>query len=142
MSLQPIPLLAPVNILTYGTFDLLHHGHLHLLERAKALGSHLTVGVSTDRFNALKGKACHQPYAERARVVTSVPFVDLVIPETGWEQKRRDVEAYRIDRLVMGDDWEGAFDFLAPLCEVIYLPRTPGICSTRIREAMALGDAR
>jgi glycerol-3-phosphate cytidylyltransferase len=131
-----------VNILTYGTFDLLHRGHLRLLERAKSLGSHLTVGVSTDPFNALKGKSCHHPYTTRARLVSATPWVDRVIAETCWEQKRRDVEAYQIDCLVMGDDWEGEFDFLSPLCEVIYLPRTPGICSTGIREALALDVAR
>jgi glycerol-3-phosphate cytidylyltransferase len=130
-----------MNVLTYGTFDLFHYGHLCLLERARALGDHLTVGVSTDAFNAIKGKRCHEPFAARAHVVSALHVVDRVIPETSWDQKLRDVQRYGIDLLVMGDDWTGAFDFLRPHCEVRYLPRTPGISSTRIRAALAVGLA-
>lgn len=130
-----------MNVITYGTFDLFHHGHLRLLERARALGAHLTVGVSTDAFNALKGKRCHDPYSVRAHTVAALPVVNRVIPETTWDQKLRDVERYGINLVVMGDDWTGAFDFLQHRCEVRYLPRTPGVSSTRIRAAIALGHA-
>jgi glycerol-3-phosphate cytidylyltransferase len=129
-----------MKVLTYGTFDLFHHGHLRLLERARALGSHLTVGVSTDAFNALKGKHCVESFQTRVRRLEALPFVDRVIPERTWTQKRDDVERLAIDLFVMGDDWAGAFDFLRPLCEVRYLPRTPDISSTRLREALALGS--
>jgi glycerol-3-phosphate cytidylyltransferase len=129
-----------MKVLTYGTFDLFHHGHLRLLERARALGSHLTVGVSTDAFNTLKGKQCSESFQTRVQRLEALPFVDLVIPERTWTQKRHDVERLAIDLFVMGDDWAGAFDFLQPLCEVRYLPRTPDISSTRLREAMALGS--
>jgi glycerol-3-phosphate cytidylyltransferase len=130
-----------MNVLTYGTFDLLHHGHLRLLERARALGAHLTVGVSTDAFNVLKGKRCHEDYATRAQRVAALPIVDRVIAETSWDQKVHDVQRYGIGLFVMGDDWAGAFDELRPWCSVRYLPRTPDISSTELRDALVLGRA-
>lgn len=124
-------------VLTYGTFDLLHHGHIRLLERAKALGDHLIVAISSDEFNLGKGKVCTYPYEERAYIVSSLKFVDEVIPETCWEQKINDVQKYKIDIFVMGDDWEGKFDFLKEYCEVIYLPRTEGISTTQTKELLS-----
>lgn len=125
-------------ILTYGTFDLLHFGHICLLERAKAFGDHLTVAVSTDEFNLGKNKICTYPFEERARILESIRYVDCVIPETTWEQKIVDVQKYDIDIFVMGNDWEGKFDFLKEYCEVVYLPRTPGISTTQIKESLIL----
>jgi len=125
-----------MNVLTYGTFDLLHHGHLRLLERARALGGHLTVGVSTDAFNAVKGKCCHEDFDTRVRRLAALPCVDRVITERDWAQKADDVRRYGIGLFVMGDDWAGAFDFLQPLCAVRYLPRTPDISSTHLRELL------
>lgn len=124
-------------VLTYGAFDLFHIGHLRLLERAKALAGEngrLIVAVSTDAFNREgKGKSCAIPYAERAEIVAALRCVDEVIPETCWEQKAADVETYAADIFVMGSDWEGKFDFLKSRCEVVYLPRTEGISSTKIK---------
>lgn len=125
-------------VLTYGTFDLLHYGHICLLERAKALGGHLTVAVSTDEFNLGKKKVCTYPFEERAKILEAVRYVDQVIPETTWEQKINDVQKYDIDIFVMGDDWAGKFDFLKEYCEVVYLPRTPGISTTQIKESISL----
>lgn len=124
-------------VLTYGTFDLLHHGHIRLLERAKALGDHLIVAISSDEFNLGKGKACTYPYEERAYIVSSLKCVDAVIPETCWEQKIKDVQEYNIDIFVMGNDWEGKFDFLKEYCEVIYLPRTEGISTTQTKKLLS-----
>jgi glycerol-3-phosphate cytidylyltransferase len=121
-------------VITYGTFDLFHYGHLRILERAKALGDYLVVAVSTDEFNAVKGKQCVYPYEHRAKIVAAIKYVDLVIPERNWEQKESDIKKYQIDVLVMGSDWEGKFDALSKLCKVVYLPRTPGISSTEIKE--------
>lgn len=123
-------------VLTYGTFDLLHHGHINLLRRAKELGDHLTVGLSSDEFNALKGKVCYHGYADRESVLRAIRFVDHVIPENCWEQKISDVQALDIDVFVMGDDWEGKFDFLKEFCEVVYLPRTPGISTSQIKDEL------
>jgi glycerol-3-phosphate cytidylyltransferase len=120
-------------IITYGTFDLFHYGHLKILERAKQLGDYLVVAVSTDEFNQIKGKKCVYPYEHRAEIVKSIRYVDEVIPETEWEQKKRDVVDHGISTLVMGSDWEGKFDELKSLCEVVYLPRTPDISSTDIK---------
>lgn len=120
-------------VITYGTFDLLHHGHILLLQRARSYGDHLTVALSTDEFNAIKGKASFFTYEERKLIVESIKFVDEVIPELTWEQKTRDVLELGIDVFVIGDDWKGEFDFLAPHCEVIYLPRTGGISSSQIK---------
>ena len=121
-------------VMTYGTFDRLHYGHIELLRRARALGDHLVVGLSTDEFNAVKGKRASFAYAARQAMVEAVRYVDLVVPEATWEQKTGDVATYGIDIVVMGDDWRGAFDEeLAGLCEVVYLPRTPEVSTTRIK---------
>lgn len=118
-------------ILTYGTFDLLHYGHINLLKRARALGDYLVVAISTDEFNKnMKNKVCIQNYEERKTILENLRFVDLVIPENNWEQKINDVKLYQIDTFCMGSDWEGKFDFLKEYCEVIYLPRTEGISTT------------
>ena len=123
-------------VLTYGTFDLLHEGHIRLLKRAKALGDYLIVGVSTDAFNVGKGKKAILAYAERKEVVEAIRYVDKVIPERSWDQKIKDVQKYQIDVFVMGDDWKGKFDFLKPYCDVVYLPRTKSISSTSIKETV------
>jgi glycerol-3-phosphate cytidylyltransferase len=120
-------------VITYGTFDLFHYGHLKILERAKQLGDYLIVAVSTDEFNQVKGKKCVYPYAHRAEIVKAIKFVDEVIPETEWEQKKQDIIDHQVDVLVMGSDWEGRFDELNEFCEVVYLPRTPDISSTDIK---------
>ena len=124
-------------VITYGTFDLFHIGHLRLLERAKALAGEngkLIVAVSTDRFNRVeKNKVCSIPDKERMEIVAALRCVDQVIPEDSWEQKKSDVAKYCVDIFVMGDDWRGKFDFLETLCEVVYLPRTPEISSTELR---------
>ncbi|MDA0146537.1 glycerol-3-phosphate cytidylyltransferase [Vibrio sp. RW] len=120
-----------MKILTYGTFDLFHIGHLNILRRAKALGGHLTVAISTDEFNLeSKNKVCAQPYYERAEIVHAIKYVDEVIAETSWDQKVKDVLENDIDVFVIGDDWEGEFDFLKEYCEVVYLPRTEGVSTT------------
>ena len=122
-------------IITYGTFDLLHYGHINLLRRAKALGDYLIVALSTDEFNREeKGKHCYFSYEQRKSLLEAIRYVDLVIPEETWEQKRTDVALYRIDTFVIGDDWAGKFDFLKEQCEVVYLPRTKEISSTKIKE--------
>jgi len=123
-------------VITYGTFDLFHIGHLNLLKRAKALGDFLIVGVSTDEFNAIKGKKSVYPYEHRAEIVRSIKYVDLVIPERNWEQKIEDIKKYNVDVFVMGDDWKGKFDYLKEYCEVVYLPRTEGISTTELKEAL------
>ena len=122
------------NVLTYGTFDLFHYGHLRLLERAKAMGDHLTVAVSTDEFNEVKGKKCTYSFEHRARIVEAIIYVDRVIPERCWEQKVEDVRKYDIDLFVIGDDWQGKFDHLKKYCKVVYLPRTSNISTTEIKE--------
>ena len=120
-------------VLTYGTFDTLHYGHIKLLERARSLGDRLIVGLSTDEFNRGKGKKSHFNYAERKTFLEAVRYVDLVIPEESWDQKLRDVHTYKVDVFTIGDDWAGEFDFLADVCRVVYMPRTPAISSTLIR---------
>ena len=122
-------------VITYGTFDLLHYGHINLLRRAKELGDYLVVVLSTDEFNwNEKQKKCYFTYEQRKALLESIRYVDLVIPEENWEQKRTDVHEYHIDTFVMGDDWKGKFDFLKEEgCEVVYLPRTPEISTTRIK---------
>ena len=126
-------------VITYGTFDLLHYGHINLLRRAKALGDYLVVALSTDEFNKLqKNKTCYFTYEQRKMLLEAMRYVDLVIPETDWEQKVRDVKEYHIDTFVMGDDWTGKFDFLREEgVEVVYLPRTPEISTTEIKEDLA-----
>jgi glycerol-3-phosphate cytidylyltransferase len=128
-------------VLTYGTFDLLHHGHIRLLRRARDLGEYLVVAVSTDEFNASKGKKSYHDYALRKEIVESIRFVDLVIPEESWEQKLDDVKKYHIDIVVMGDDWAESdrFDYLKEHCELVFLPRTEGISTTDIKENLGGG---
>lgn len=122
-------------VITYGTFDLLHYGHINLLKRAKDLGDYLVVALSTDEFNLnSKNKKCYFSYEERKKMLESIRFVDLVIPEENWEQKASDVKEFKIDTFVMGDDWEGKFDFLKEYCDVVYLPRTPEISTTQIKQ--------
>jgi len=123
-------------VLTYGTYDLLHRGHVLLLERARKLGDRLIVGLSTDEFNALKGKRCFYSYEERFLILSSIKYVDEVIPERCWEQKIDDIRAHDVDVFVMGDDWKGKFDDLESFCEVVYLPRTENISTTAIIEAI------
>lgn len=125
-------------VLTYGTFDTLHHGHVRLLRRARSLGDYLIVALSTDEFNALKGKTAMFSYADRKEDLEALRYVDLVIPERTWEQKIEDVKMYHVDVFAMGDDWTGKFDFLKDHCEVTYFERTPSISSTQIRNAMGL----
>lgn len=120
-------------ILTYGTFDLFHIGHLRILERASALGDRLIVGVSTDTFNAKKGKKSVIPFEHRRDIVAALRFVDLVIAEEDWEQKVEDIRAHGVHVFAMGDDWLGKFDFLSDYCEVRYLARTPEISSTGLK---------
>lgn len=126
-------------VITYGTFDLLHYGHINLLQRAKALGDYLIVAVSSDEFNRQKGKVRYFSYEERKRMVEALRCVDLVIPEESWDQKISDVREFRVDTFVMGDDWKGKFDFLKDYCEVVYLPRTPEISTTKIKQDMSDG---
>lgn len=120
-------------VITYGTYDLLHWGHIRLLQRAKALGDYLIVALSTDEINAFKGKEAYHPYEERKAMLEAIRYVDLVIPESDWEQKRSDIINYHVDVFVIGDDWKGKFDHLSDLCEVVYLPRTEGISTTKIK---------
>jgi glycerol-3-phosphate cytidylyltransferase len=127
-------------IITYGTFDLFHVGHLNLLNRARALGNRLVVALSTDEFNlTMKNKVTAIPYRDRKAILEALRCVDLVIPEENWEQKVHDVLRYQVDRFVMGHDWEGKFDFLQKHCEVVYLPRTENISSTEIKHHIAEG---
>lgn len=123
-------------ILTYGTYDLLHYGHIRLLKRAKALGDYLIVALSTDEFNELKGKKAYHSYEERKEMLEAIRYVDLVIPEDNWEQKINDVKEYKVDIVVMGSDWAGSnrFEYLKDYCEVIYLDRTDGVSTTKIKE--------
>lgn len=124
-------------VITYGTFDLFHIGHLNLLKRAKSLGDFLIVAVSTDKFNEIKGKKTLIPYEHRAEIVRSIKYVDLVIPEESWEQKIEDIKKYNVDIFVIGEDWKGKFDYLKQYCEVIYLPRTSGISTTQLKKSFA-----
>ncbi|ELY8694235.1 glycerol-3-phosphate cytidylyltransferase [Listeria welshimeri] len=121
-------------VITYGTFDLIHWGHIRLLERAKALGDYLIVAISTDEFNRLKHKEAYHNFEHRKLILEAIRYVDEVIPESNWEQKLEDVKNRDIDIFVMGDDWEGEFDFLKPYCEVVYLPRTDGISTSKIKD--------
>lgn len=125
-------------VITYGTFDLLHYGHIELLKRARSLGDYLVVAISSDEFNAIKGKKSFFDFEHRRRMLEAVRYVDLVIAEDDWEQKPRDIKNLNIDVFVMGDDWAGKFDEqLKDICEVIYLPRTPNISTTEIKENLA-----
>lgn len=122
-------------VITYGTFDTLHYGHIRLLRRARELGDFLIVAISTDDFNALKGKTAKFSFEDRKRDLEAVRYVDLVIPEHNWEQKVTDVRDHKVDVFTIGDDWEGKFDFLKDQCEVHYMTRTPDISSTVIRNS-------
>lgn len=123
-------------ILTYGTYDLLHYGHIELLRRAKEMGDYLIVGLSTDDFNKSKGKKSYYSYNDRKYMLESIRYVDLVIPENNWDQKSKDVNKFEVDTFVMGHDWEGEFDFLRDICQVIYLNRTEGISTTQIKKEL------
>ncbi len=124
-------------VITYGTYDLLHYGHINLLKRARELGDYLIVVLSTDEFNwNSKQKKCYFSYEKRKQLLEAIRYVDLVIPETCWEQKIDDVQLYKADIFVMGDDWEGKFDFLKEYCEVVYLSRTPEISTTQIKKEL------
>jgi glycerol-3-phosphate cytidylyltransferase len=127
-------------VLTYGTFDLFHIGHLNLINRLRDLGDRLVIGVSTDEFNSGKGKTSVVSYEDRARIVSSIKGVDLVIPETSWEQKIDDIREHDVDVFAIGDDWRGKFDHLKEMCEVVYLPRTDGISSTEIKQMLRVLD--
>ena len=127
-------------IITYGTFDLLHAGHVNILRRAKELGDYLVVAVSSDEFNRLKHKEAYHSYEDRKLILEAIKYVDEVIREENWEQKRDDIKKYDIDIFVMGHDWEGEFDFLKDLCEVVYLPRTEGISTTKIKKDLNNND--
>lgn len=120
-------------VLTYGTYDAFHWGHMLMLQRAREMGDWLGVGLSTDEFNAIKGKQSLLNYAERENILRGIKYIDLIFPETCWEQKREDVIKYRADIFVISDDWQGKFDYLSDLCKVIYIPRTPIISSSLIK---------
>lgn len=120
-------------VITYGTFDLIHHGHINILKRAKDLGDYLVVGLSSDEFNALKGKAAYHSFEERKMILEAIKYVDEVIPEHNWGQKVSDIKSNNIDLFVMGSDWEGKFDELQEHCDVVYLPRTEGISTSKIK---------
>ncbi|NMA03714.1 MAG: glycerol-3-phosphate cytidylyltransferase [Clostridiales bacterium] len=120
-------------VLTYGTYDLLHIGHINLLRRAKELGDYLIVGLSTDEFNKIKGKKAYHNFDERKKLLEAIKYVDLIIEENSWEDKRKHIKEFNVDALVMGSDWEGKFDDLSDLCEITYLPRTEGISTTKIK---------
>ncbi|TCP19005.1 glycerol-3-phosphate cytidylyltransferase [Scopulibacillus darangshiensis] len=121
-------------VITYGTFDLLHWGHINLLKRAKDLGDYLIVGLSADEFNAIKHKEAYHSYENRKLILEAIKYVDEVIPEKSWDQKVKDVVENKVDIFVMGDDWKGEFDFLKDYCDVVYLPRTEGVSTTKIKE--------
>ena len=127
-------------ILTYGTVDLLHYGHIRLLKRAKELGDYLIVAISTDEFNAIKQKKAYHNYETRKEMLEAVRYVDLVIPEESWEQKIDDVKTYKVDTVVMGSDWKGNeyFEELKDYCDVVYLDRTPGVSTTQIKQELGL----
>ena len=129
-------------VLTYGTFDLLHYGHTRLLRRAASLGDYLVVALSTDEFNAGKGKKSFYPYEVRREMLEAIRYVDLVIPEYSWEQKLDDVKRYDIDVVVMGGDWAGSdrFEYLRDYCELVYLDRTPGISTTQVKQHLSKGQ--
>lgn len=127
-------------VITYGTFDLLHKGHIRLLKRAKDLGDQLIVGLSTDEFNAIKGKKAYNSFEDRKYILDAIECVDEVIPEKDWNQKTTDVADHDIDIFVMGDDWKGQFDFLKDQCKVVYLPRTEGISTSKIKKDLGFSS--
>ncbi|MCF0124912.1 MAG: glycerol-3-phosphate cytidylyltransferase [Clostridia bacterium] len=123
-------------VITYGTFDLLHYGHINLLKRAKQLGDYLIVALSTDEFNAVKGKKSFFDYKKRKILLEAIRYVDLVIEEKNWEQKISDIQKYEINIFAIGDDWSGKFDYLKEYCEVVYIQRTPEISTTKIKKSL------
>ena len=129
-------------VLTYGTFDLLHYGHIRLLKRAKALGDYLIVALSTDEFNAIKNKKAYHTYETRKEMLEAIKYVDLVIPEENWEQKLDDVKDYKVDIVVMGSDWADSdkFDYLKEHCELVFLARTDGVSTTQIKKDLKLQE--
>ncbi|MCC8022182.1 MAG: glycerol-3-phosphate cytidylyltransferase [Clostridiales bacterium] len=129
-------------VLTYGTFDLLHYGHIRLLKRAKAMGDYLVVALSTDEFNEIKGKTAYHNYEKRKIMLEAIRYVDLVIPEYSWDQKPDDVRKYHIDTVVMGSDWAGSekFHVLKDACELVFLDRTKGISTSQIKQDLGLAD--
>ncbi|MDR0883602.1 MAG: glycerol-3-phosphate cytidylyltransferase [Oscillospiraceae bacterium] len=130
-------------VLTYGTFDLLHYGHIELLRRARALGDYLIVALSTDEFNAGKGKSAYHNFEVRRKMLEAIRYVDLVIPELNWEQKADDVRRYEVDVVVMGSDWQADERFTAALqglCELTFLPRTPGVSTSEIKSRLKLPE--
>lgn len=131
-------------ILTYGTFDLLHYGHIRLLKRAKELGDYLIVSLSTDEFNAIKGKKSYHDYETRKKMLEAIRYVDLVIPEENWEQKVQDIKDYKVDVVVMGDDWADSdkFDYLKEYCELTFLTRTEGISTTKIKNDLGIKESK
>lgn len=131
-------------VLTYGTYDLLHYGHIRLLERAKALGDYLIVALSTDEFNELKGKKAYHNYETRKMMLEAIKYVDLVVPEENWEQKIDDIKKYDIDVVVMGSDWADSdrFDYLKEYCELVFLDRTEGISTSKIKEDLGLDSKK
>lgn len=130
-------------VLTYGTFDLLHYGHIEILRRAKELGDYLVVALSTDEFNESKGKTAYHSYETRKKMLEAIRYVDLVIPENNWEQKLDDIREYHIDTVVMGSDWADSdkFDYLREYCDLVFLARTPGVSTTMIKNDLKLKDA-
>ena len=128
--------VCETTVLTYGTFDMFHIGHLRLLERLSKLGDRLIVAVSTDKFNEIKGKKTIIPYDQRASIVEAIKYVDIVVPENDWEQKINDIKEYSVNIFAMGHDWEGKFDFLKEHCEVVYLPRTVGISTSDLKQQL------
>ena len=125
-------------VITYGTFDMLHYGHINLLRRARALVDYLIVALSSDSFNAIKNKQSFFHYEHRRQMLEAIRYVDLIIPENDWEQKREDIIKHNVNIFVMGNDWEGKFDFLKDICEVVYLERTPEISTTRIKNHLKI----
>lgn len=125
-------------VLTYGTFDLLHRGHINILKRARDLGDYLVVGLSSDEFNEIKGKKAYHNFEDRKYILEAIKYVDEVISEDHWEQKISDVKNHNIDIFVMGDDWEGKFDNLKDYCDVVYLPRTKNISTTKIKDELKI----
>ena len=129
-----------IKVITYGTFDLFHFGHLELLRRAKELGDQLVVAVSTDEFNRIKREKCVYPYEHRFKIVEAIQYVDKVIPEKNWEQKRKDIISNKIQIFTIGDDWEGKFDELSDICKIVYIERTKGISTSNLKENLASGN--
>jgi len=127
-------------VITYGTFDLLHYGHINVLKKARELGDYLIVALSTNEFNAIKGKECYFSYDQRKKLIEAIRYVDLVIPEDSWEQKVHDVKEFKVDVFTIGNDWSGKFDFLKEYCDVVYLSRTPEISTTKIKKDLGLDE--